>query len=130
MSGLLRILLTSIFFVFLHASSAGQNGGLSKSQDPADLPKSRTSVIHPKILTKISEETKLVRISDNEWIISGGGEQANVSYQLIYLTNTLPCCLASQEHYDRMCSTDKLPGALKITTEGLNVPLQNIITIK
>jgi hypothetical protein len=122
MSGLLRIVLTSIFFVFLHASFAGQNGGLSKSQDPADLPKSRTSVIHPKILPKIVEETKLVRISDNEWIISGGGEQANVSYRLIYLTNTLPCCLASQEHYGRMFyrqvtwSIENYRGGIKCTT--------------
>jgi hypothetical protein len=97
MSGLLRLVLTSIFFVFLHSSSAGQNGGLSKSQDPADQPKSRTAVIHPKVLPKTAEEIKLARISDNEWIISGGGEQANVSYRLIYLTDTLRCCLASQE---------------------------------
>jgi hypothetical protein len=97
LSGLHRVVLTSIFFVFLHASSAGQNLGLSKPQDPADLPKSRTAVIHPKVLPKTAEETKLVRISNNEWIISGGWEQANAFYRLIYLTDTLPCCLASQE---------------------------------
>ena len=73
MSGLLRLVLTSIFFVFLHVSSAGQNIGLSEPQDPADLPKSRTAVIHPKILPKTADDTKLVRISDNEWIISEEG---------------------------------------------------------
>jgi|NGEPerStandDraft_6_1074524.scaffolds.fasta_scaffold102162_1 hypothetical protein len=117
LSGLHRVVLTSIFFVFLHASSAGQNVGLSKPQDPADLPKSRTAVIHPKVLAKTEEETKLVRISDNEWIISGGWEQASASYRLIYLTDILPAAWRVKSHYSRM-SCRQVTGSIENYRRG------------
>ncbi len=62
--GLLRLILITIFFCILsYLPFHGQNMGLSKPQDPADLPKSRVAVIQPKILPEIAEETELVKTS-------------------------------------------------------------------
>jgi Exo-beta-D-glucosaminidase Ig-fold domain/Glycosyl hydrolases family 2/Glycosyl hydrolases family 2, TIM barrel domain len=74
MSGFLRLILTASFFVSFYNQAISQNVGLSKPQDPAELPKSRAAVIQAKVLPKIEEETRLVRTSENEWIIAGGWE--------------------------------------------------------
>jgi hypothetical protein len=70
---LFRLTLMTIFSCILSVSPiSGQNMGLSKPQNPADLPKSRVAVIQPEVLPKIAEETELIKTSDNEWIISKG----------------------------------------------------------
>ena len=67
------IFATLILITFLHPLFA-QNKGLSVPQDPAVLPKSRVMINLPKVLPKLSPDSKLISASVNEWIISNGWE--------------------------------------------------------
>jgi len=70
---------TTFAFILILAwlpSLFAQNKGLRVPQNPADLPKSRVSVIPSKVLPKTVPVTKLLNCTDNEWIISDGWELA------------------------------------------------------
>ena len=64
---------TLLLITFQHPLFA-QNKGLSVPQDQAVLPKSRVMTILPKVLPKLSPDSKLISESENEWIISNGWE--------------------------------------------------------
>ncbi len=73
------ILRTIFVFIVLfgwQSTLFAQNKGLRVPQDPEMLPKSRVSIVLPKVLPKILTQAKLVTARDNEWIISDGWELA------------------------------------------------------
>jgi len=66
----------TIVLLLLPLITTAQNKGLSKPQDPAVLPRSRAAIIFPEVISEKPGQPKLVRASENEWIISGGWELA------------------------------------------------------